>query len=143
MKIILSLFMIVLSVEIFACAGTPEQYALEFIKEEMAGRRRSPKQQCLDPKNFKFIKPVHDPDGEKSKRPEYLARGESPKILKMNLLSKEMNHYQAVFSVEVSGDKGKNWKTIQDSLEFFIANDKKRGCALLLGSPTVTLIHCP
>ena len=143
MKIILSLFAIVLSLEAFPCGGTPEQYALEFIKEEMAGRRKTQKQQCLDPKNFKFIKPVHDPDGEKSKRPEYLAKGDSPKILKMNLLSKEMGHYQAIFSVEVSNNQGKSWKTIQDSLEFFITTDKKRGCALLLGSPTVSLSNCP
>lgn len=143
MKIIISLFILALSFESFSCEGTPEQYALEFIQEEMAGRRRTPKTHCLDQKNFKYIKPVHDPDGEKSKRPEYLAKNGSQKVLKMNLLSKEMGHYQAVFSVEVSEDGGKNWRTIQDSLEFFISSDKKRGCALLLGSPTVSLSNCP
>lgn len=122
-------------IKLWACGFTPEQYALDFVREELAGRRSQSSNSCLVESNFSYIKPVHDPVGERSTITPKLVRASSEKVIQVTLISREMNHYRADFEVQVREGRSRQWQVHKDSLEFILTRDEARGCALLLRSP--------
>jgi hypothetical protein len=121
------------------CGYTPEQYAMDFIKEELAGRRSQSPTACLDQKHFSFIIPVHDPISERGRTRALTVREGSVKLLEVRQSNPSLPTYVAEFEVQLVGE-GAPRGTHRDSLEFLISKDTRLGCALLLRSPIQPLV---
>lgn len=124
----------------FTCNGSAEDYALELIAEEFAGKRTAQETKCLEQKNFKYIRALHDPINEVTRMKVLDVVPSSLKVLSVEVMDKKVNSYRVNFSVTAS-ERGRSSPQVEhkDSLIFMIDNDKKWGCAQLLSSPEALL----
>lgn len=121
----------------FVCDGKVEDYAKELILEEFAGKRSGRESDCLSQKNFKYIKPLHDPINKILKNMLAIYPEESTlKIVKINSLDPDIGTYKADFSVVGTVEGDKNKQTFNDSLIFMLDNDEKWGCSMIISSPS-------
>lgn len=147
MKYLLStLFLISFSLSVsaqavkFKCDAQAQDYAKELIAEEFAGKRAGRETLCLDQKNFKYIRAIHDPINEVTRAKVYDVNAPTLKILKVEKLDNDLKTYRVNFSVSAS-PRGKSTPQIthQDSMIFMLDQDESWGCAQVLSSPEALL----